>query len=54
MTNYEIIQTMTVKELHKFLELIPFIIVREEWLRADSQADGGLLTDEMKNYWKIH
>ena len=56
MTNYEVIQTMTVKELEKALSYIKigYIPHFEKWLRADSQTKYGLLTDEMKKYWRVH
>lgn len=85
MTNYEVIQTMTVAEMSKFIDwvtemskFIEWAVVNaticqlycevdvnqicaktcsdcyEKWLRSDSQSDGGLLTDEMKKFWKVH
>ena len=68
MTNYEAIQTMTVKELAnliKHIEQATILCVYdssilsasdtwESWLRQDSQTKYGLLTDEMKKYWKVH
>lgn len=59
MSNYRVIQTMTIRELSNLLNDITrfsFYDERdwEEWLRTDSQADGGLLTDEIKKYWKVH
>lgn len=56
MTNADVIQSMTVKELANLLRYL----TRgegdsEKWLKADSQKDkGGLLTDEMKKFWKVH
>lgn len=61
MTNYEVIQTMTVKELANLLETIDDLATingilpmgcYERWLRSDSQSEDGLLTDEMKKHWK--
>lgn len=59
MTNYEVIISMTIKELSNLLNDITrfsFYDERnwEEWLRLDSQSDGGLLTDEVKEFWKVH
>lgn len=60
MTNAEVIQTITVKELVNFIEwvqlelLLTTSTMREIWLRSDSNAEGGLLSDEMKKYWKVH
>ena len=70
MTNAEVIQTMTVAELNSLILYIGEIITAvyvitetylqntgldlEAWLRADSQEKGGLLTDELKKYWKVH
>jgi len=57
MTNYEVIQSMTAKELAKLLsrsESINSVKEWDRWLRLDSQDKGGLLTDEMKKYWKVH
>ena len=58
MTNAEVIQTMTVAELTNLLNIMQNTLIgvwiTPEWLRADSQAEGGLLTDEWKKYWKVH
>lgn len=66
MTNYEVLQTMTVKELALYTAGIDRIISYtmrysfgggmvdvEKWLRMDSQDKGGLLTDEVKRHWKV-
>lgn len=57
MTNAEVIQTMTVKELARFLAVSDDIDIPEEWehwLRSDSQSDGGLLTEGTQKYWRAH
>ena len=58
MTNAEVIQTMTIKELSNLIEYIEQATIGadtwESWLRADSQQAGGLLTDEMKKHWKVY
>ena len=56
MTNAEVIQTMTVAELYKFLSHIRmgWIPCTEKWLRSDSQTDNGLLTEYMKELWRVH
>ena len=57
MTNAEVLQTMTVKELAKYLSEVDGTVKTEWWelwLRLDSQSDGGLLTDEVKEFWKVH
>lgn len=58
MTNYEVIHTMTVKELANLILFIERTTtwgdIWESWLRAESQQAGGLLTEEMKKYWKVH
>lgn len=55
MTNIEVIQTMTVKELANLLNYISGGDACETWLKEDSQESKyGLLTDRMKPIWKVH
>lgn len=59
MTNYDVIQTMTAKELANWLKVWMADEWGDEediekWLRSDSQQRDGLLTDNMKKYWKVH
>ena len=59
MTNADVMQTMTVKELANWLKGWMADEWGEEediekWLRQDSQKYEGLLTDSMKKHWKVH
>lgn len=60
MTNAEVIRTMTTAELGKFIRAVyiegHFYLPEdtERWLRSDSQTGCGLLTENIKKYWKVH